>query len=161
GLLCGVLIARGIASSIGVLISDVYGIAQRADELATSPWLLGGALAIGVATSVIAALIPARSAAQVDPVQALQKGKYQVLSVGESRVRVVLAAVLAGGSIVCLTIPSSRPFFYCGYMLAVLVALLLSPLLSLALAKAIRPVLKAVRPVEGALAADSLIQAPR
>src|SRR5207302_5957463 len=38
---------------------------------------------------------------------------------------------------------------------------LLSPLLSLALARAIRPALKWLRPVEGALAADSLIQAPR
>jgi putative ABC transport system permease protein len=161
GLLCGVLIARGIASSIGALISDVYGIAQRADELATSPWLLGGALAIGVATSVIAALIPARSAAQVDPVQALQKGKYQVFSVGESRVRLVLAVTLGLFSVTCLTIGTSRPLFYLGYVLAILVALLLSPLLSLALARAIRPILKAVRPVEGALAADSLIQAPR
>jgi putative ABC transport system permease protein len=161
GLLCGFLVARSIASSIGALISDVYGIAQRADELATSPWLLGGALAIGVATSVIAALIPARSAAQVDPVQALQKGKYQVLSVGESRVRLVLAVTLGLFSFVCLTIGTSRLLFYLGYVLAILVALLLSPLLSLALARAIRPLLKAVRPVEGALAADSLIQAPR
>ena len=46
-------------------------------------------------------------------------------------------------------------------MLAIVVALLLSPLLSLALAKALRPLLKWLRPVEGALAADSLIQAPR
>ncbi len=46
-------------------------------------------------------------------------------------------------------------------MLAIVVALLLSPLLSLALAKALRPLLKWLRPVEGALAADSLIQSPR
>jgi putative ABC transport system permease protein len=64
-------------------------------------------------------------------------------------------------SVGCLTIATSRPLFYLGYVLAILVALLLSPLLSLALARAIRPILKAVRPVEGALAADSLIQAPR
>jgi putative ABC transport system permease protein len=161
GILCGVLIAGGIASSIGALISDVYGIAQRADELATSPWLLGGALVIGVATSVIAALIPARRAAQVDPVQALQKGKYQVLSVGESRMRLGLAVTLGLVSVVCLTIGTSRLVFYLGYVLAIVVALLLSPLLSLVLARAIRPILKALRPVEGALAADSLIQAPR
>ena len=46
-------------------------------------------------------------------------------------------------------------------MLAIAVALLLGPLLSLALARALRPILKWLRPVEGALAADSLIQAPR
>ena len=38
---------------------------------------------------------------------------------------------------------------------------MLGPLLSLALARALRPILKWLRPVEGALAADSLIQAPR
>ena len=46
-------------------------------------------------------------------------------------------------------------------MLAIVAALLLSPLMSLALSRALRPILKWLRPVEGALAADSLIQAPR
>jgi putative ABC transport system permease protein len=161
GLIFGVLIARGIAASIGALISDVYGVAQRADELATSPWLLALALAIGVTTSLIAAFIPARSAARVDPVQALQKGRYQVLSAGENRMRVLLAIIFGTGSMVCLAFSGSRPAFYVGYVLAIVVALLLSPVLALALARAIRPLLKWVRPVEGALAADSLIQAPR
>jgi len=159
----GLLIARGIAASIGALISDVYGVAQQADELATSPALLLGAIGIGVMTSIVAAAIPAYQAARVDPVQALQKGKYQVLSAGESRVRVAAAAILGAISAACLVIPldRSRPVFYTGYVLAIIAALLLSPLLSLALARTIRPVLKWIRPVEGALAADSLIQSPR
>jgi putative ABC transport system permease protein len=69
--------------------------------------------------------------------------------------------VLGAVSIVCLSIGSARPVFYTGYLLAIVVALLISPLLSLAMAKAIRPILKWMRPVEGALAADSLIQSPR
>jgi putative ABC transport system permease protein len=161
GLVFGMVIARGIAASIGGLISDVYGVAQRADEVATSPALLATALAIGVATSIIAALIPARNAARVDPVQALQKGKYQALSAAESRWRVVLAAIGALVSVGCLVFSSIRSAFYVGYVVAVVVALLLSPILSVALARALRPVLKFIRPVEGALAADSLIQAPR
>jgi putative ABC transport system permease protein len=161
GLAFGVLIARGIAASIGTLISDVYGVAQRADELATSPQLLGWALIIGISTSIVAALIPARDAARVDPVQALQKGKYQVLSAGENRFRAVFAAILAAVSFGCLTMTQSRAAFYVGYFLVLVVALLLSPMLSLGLGRAIRPFLKWVRPVEGALAADSLIQAPR
>ncbi len=161
GLGFGLLIARGIAASIGTLMLDVYGIAQRADEVAASPWLLALALAIGVATSVVAAVIPARQAARVDPVQALQKGKYQVLSAGENRVRVIAAAGLGAVSVACLLFGSTRVSFYVGYGLAILVALLLAPLLALALARALRPVLKWLRPVEGALAADSLIQSPR
>src|SRR5581483_1802234 len=102
GVLFGLLIAQGIAASIGGLISDVYGVAQHTDEIARSPWLMAGALAIGIVTSVVAAAIPARSAARVDPVQALQKGKYQVLSAGESRVRAIVAAGVAAISLVCL-----------------------------------------------------------
>ncbi len=161
GVVFGVLIARGIAASIGTLITDVYGVAQRADEVATRPALLAFALAIGIATSIVAALIPARNAARVDPVQALQKGKYQVLSSGESRLRARVAAVLGAASLVCLAWPTSRVVFYGGFVFAIVAALLLSPLLSVALARALRPFLKWIRPVEGALAADSLIQAPR
>ena len=161
GLAFGVLIARGIAATIGALISDVYGVAQHADELSTSPGLLVLAMAIGIGTSIIAAAIPAYGAARVDPVQALQKGKYQVLSAGESRLRAILGLVLGAVSIVCLNIGASRPVFYAGYVLAIVVALLISPLVSLALSRAMRPILKWARPVEGALAADSLIQSPR
>jgi putative ABC transport system permease protein len=161
GLVFGVLIARGIAASIGSLINDVYGVAQRADEVATSPALLAAALGIGISTSIVAAMIPARNAARVDPVQALQKGKYQVLSAVEYRLRAVLAAIGCAVSIACLVAGGSRVVFYVGYVLAVGSALLLSPLLAVALARAMRPLLKWLRPVEGALAADSLIQSPR
>jgi putative ABC transport system permease protein len=161
GVLVGLVIARGIAASIGNLMSDVYGVAQRADEISTNPSLLVVALIIGVATSMIAATIPSRQAARVDPVQALQKGKYQVLTSGESRTRAILAAVFGSVSVVCLGFGASRIAFYGGYALVIVVALLLGPLLSLGLARALRPLLKWVRPVEGALAADSLIQSPR
>jgi putative ABC transport system permease protein len=161
GLVFGILIARAIAASIAALISDSYGVAQHADALSASPALLVLALGIGVTTSIVAAAIPARNAARVDPVQALQKGKYQVLSAGESRLRTILALMLGAVSIVCLSIGRSRPVFYTGYVLAIVVALLISPLLSLAMARAIRPTLKWLRPVEGGLAADSLIQSPR
>lgn len=46
-------------------------------------------------------------------------------------------------------------------MLVVLAAVLFAPAMALGLARLLRPALARVRPVEGALAADSLIQAPR
>ncbi len=54
------------------------------------PWLIAAAVAMGVVTSLIAAVIPARAAARVDPVKALQKGRYQSLSEGENRVATAL-----------------------------------------------------------------------
>jgi putative ABC transport system permease protein len=161
GVAFGLLIARGIAASIGTLLTDVYGVAQRADEVAADGSLLLIALGTGMVTSVIAALLPARQAARVDPVHALQKGKYQVLSAGESRARALVAGALGGVSLGCLSFGASRPIFYVGYSLAIVATLLLGPLLSRMLARTLRPALKWLRPVEGALAADSLIQAPR
>src|SRR5258708_24935359 len=64
-------------------------------------------------------------------------------------------------AVVCLAFGGSRNVFYAGYAMVVSGALLLGPLLSLGLARALRPILKWMRPVEGVLAADSLIQSPR
>jgi putative ABC transport system permease protein len=161
GLAIGVAIARATASAIGGLAGDLYGVARQAGEVATAPLVLAAATLVGVTTSVLAAIVPARAAANVDPVQALQKGRYQAMSAGESRVRVILACAAGVLSVVCLAAAEVRELFYAGYILALIAAVLIAPLASTALARGLRPLLKALRPVEGALAADSLIQAPR
>jgi putative ABC transport system permease protein len=161
GLLAGIAIARGMTGYIGSLLGEIYGIAQKADEISTNPALMMFAVVLGVITSVVAAVIPARSAARVDPVQALQKGKYQQLSTGENRVRRIAALIVAMLAAACLLFERYRIFFYAGDALTVLAALLLTPTFALLLARALRPLLRWLRPVEGTLAADSLLQAPR
>lgn len=162
GLGFGVLLSRGLALYISGLIAGVYGLAERTTEIATEPRLMIFGLLMGVATSVIAGFIPARNAARVDPIQALQKGRYQVLSAGENRIRRVAALVLGMASAVLLFVSGgSMGLFYGGFGMAVVALLLLSPTGALWLTRALRPVLRRLRPVEGALAADSLIQAPR
>jgi putative ABC transport system permease protein len=161
GILTGILLARAINVTIATVVSEVFGAAQDAGEVVVSPALTLWALGIGVATSVIAAVIPARMAAGVEPIQALQKGTYHVLSLADHRTRVILAMVCGLISAACLAFGGARPIFYASYLLAIVAVLLLSPLLSVLLARLLRPVLKRIWPVEGALAADSLIQAPR
>src|SRR6202034_2956311 len=124
-------------------------------EISTNLVLMAGALVLGVIASVVAAVIPARSAARVDPVQALQKGRYQQLSAGESRVRRIAALIVAILAAACLLLERYRIFFYVGDALAVLAALLLTPTFALLLARALRPLLRWLRPVAGALVADS------
>jgi putative ABC transport system permease protein len=161
GVLFGILLARGIAAYVSGLLGRVYGVAQKAEELSTQPKLLAGAMLIGIVTSIIAAWIPARNAARVDPVRALQKGRYQVLSAGENRLRAILAIVCALIAALSLFFAQVPIVFYTGYVLLIVAALLLAPAMALWLARMLRPVMRWIRPVEGALAADSLIQSPR
>ncbi len=161
GALAGVGMSRGIAVYVGSYTAQVFGVAQHVEDTEINAWLIAFAVVLGVATSMAAAFIPARNAARVDPVQALQKGKYQVLSAGENRLRAAAALVTASVSAACLVFGGTRLAFYGGYAMAILTALLLAPALALFLARALRWPLKWLRPVEGALAVDSLIQAPR
>ncbi len=161
GVLFGIAMARGMAGYIGGLLSEVYGVAQSAGDVTPEPWLLGAAAAMGLATSLIAAVLPAQSAAGVDPVKALQKGRQQSLTAGENRTRRTWAMACAATSAVAFLYSDIGWIFYGGYLLAVLAAVLLAPALSLKVAQLLRPVLATLRPVEGTLAADSLIQSPR
>ena len=76
----------------------------------------------------------------MDPVQALQKGKHQVLTAGENRARRLVAAALMMAAIACLWIARSF-WFYAGYVLTIATVLLLAPTLALWVARALRPVL--------------------
>ena len=161
GVAAGILLARGMAGYVGGLLSDVYGISERAQQVSANPSLIAIAMLIGTATSIIAAFIPARNAARIDPVKALQKGKYQSLSEGENRLRRLAALACAAIAFLCLLLRQHGLLLYAGYLLTILAALLLTPTVGLWLSRAIRPALRRIRPVEGTLAADSLIQAPR
>jgi putative ABC transport system permease protein len=160
GIALGILMARAMVGSISSMLEGIYGVAERAEEVSADPRLLGTALAVGIVTSMVAAWLPARSASRVDPVHALQKGKSQVLTAGENRTRKIAASLLGVAAAVCLWIDRSI-WFYAGYVLTIGAALLLVPTVSLWFARALRPVLSWIRPVEGSLAADSLIQSPR
>ena len=161
GAALGLIGASAIAAYMSSIMEQTVGVAQRVSELAVDPTLIAAGITIGLGTSVFAAWIPARNAAGVDPVQALQKGKYQSLSAGENRRRRRMAFVFCVISLTCLFLSSSRFFFYSGYILMILAGLLLAPTLTLVLSKALRPILKRTLPAEGTLAADSLVQAPR
>ena len=160
GLVFGLLGARAIAGTISGLIAVVYGASGKSDSLELDRVLLAGAFCFGVLASVLGAYLPARDAARVDPVKALQKGRTQILSAGESmwRRRAALTLILVG--VVCHFIKGA-PVFYAGYFAITIATLLLVPAASAWLARGLRPLLKWVSPVEGALAADSVIQAPR
>jgi len=161
GIWVGLGIARGVTPLLSGMVRELYGTAQMADDPSAEAVLILGAMAVGVAASLVGGFLPARAAASVDPVKALQKGRYQVLTEGENRVRGLIAVALSAVALIGLTFAPGTAFYYVAFAMAVMAVLLLAPWLSLAVSRALRPALKWIRPVEGALAADSLIQSPR
>jgi putative ABC transport system permease protein len=161
GVAAGDALAGGAARVVARLLEGVQGVNQGTTDVTLDPALVALAIGLGTGTAILAAAIPARQAARVDPVKALQRGPVQVVSERENRVRTVAAALLGPTGAAFIAGTSSLAAFYVGYLLVLVAALLLTPLLSAALVRALRPLLGWVRPVEGLLAADSLIAAPR
>ena len=103
--------------------------------MAMSPALLSLAFVIGIAASIVGAALPARQAARMDPIQALRKGRLYSLS--------AVKVVCAPWQRQCWRLSQSSAWsppvhvviFYSGYLLAMVAALLLGPVLTLGLAK--------------------------
>lgn len=162
GIAFGLLMARGMANYVSSLFGEIYGVAQRVETVAADPKIVALALVIGVATSMLAASIPARDASRVDPATALHKGAYESFSPRESRLRLIAAAGFLAIAAFSLFLRGSEGLrLYAGYLSVVLAAILLTPALVRRLVVALRPLLRSLLPVEGALAADSLIRSPR
>jgi putative ABC transport system permease protein len=162
GVAFGILLARGIMGHISEFLSSFYGVGQAAGAgLEVEQRLMAVALSVGVVTSMIAAWAPAHSAALVDPIVALQKGKLHAIAGKEVRLRWATALLLAAVAALCLIFGRYAGLFYFGYALTVVGAVLLTPALALWITRALRPLLRWLAPVEGTLAADGLIQAPR
>jgi putative ABC transport system permease protein len=161
GVVFGLFMAWAALKYVSGLLQVLYGVSAQTEGISVGPGVIVGAFAVGAFTSVIAALLPARAAAAVDPIQALQKGKYQVFSTGEHRIRQSVAAAIIVVSVVCLAFGTSSVVFYTGYVLSILAIVLLAPSFLLWFTGLLRFVAQWLRPVEGPLASDSLIQAPR
>jgi len=161
GVLGGYALAGAIAHGISAGVTAFYGVRQGAIDVIPHPRLVTMALAIGTVTSIIAAALPAAAAALVDPVRALQKGRWLAVSASESRSRLMAAVVL--GPAGALLVMSTRTIvsFYAGYLGVLIAALLVTPQLAVWLIRRLRPALCRLCPVEGALASDSLLGAPR
>lgn len=162
GIFFGLLMAKAMSGYIGQYLGEIYGVAQHTEEISADPRVLVAALLIGIVTSLAAAWIPANNAARVDPVKALHKGAYESYTAQESRLRLFAALGFVFVAVVCVVSGgSSGPRLYAGYLSVVMAAVMLTPTMVRQLVRIMRPILRWILPVEGALAADSLMQAPR
>jgi putative ABC transport system permease protein len=168
GIGVGLLLGRGMMFFMAGIVEQTYGIQVHVNRLHLDPWWTAVSFVLGTAASVGGALLPARAAGRVDPALALQKGKHQVLFVGESRRRRRVGAVLLALSMLA----SFSPWSFGGRLNGIEVQLgifavlfismaLIVPAFSHALALLLRRPMGRVFGISGLLAADSLVQAPR
>ncbi len=125
-------------------------------------WTLGLALAAGLATTVVAALLPAVLAAKEEPATVVRRAPtahpllYRILHVG-----LCLLLLLAGMAAVVWreALPLRVGVFY-GIVCILLAALIATPLLAMVAGKLLQPFFRLFLGLEGRLAADNLVRSP-
>jgi putative ABC transport system permease protein len=155
GIPLGGVLAGGVAQFLDFLVRAVYGfrLASETPQLSIE-WALIG-IGAGIAAAVAGAAVPAWTAAN-DYVAGALRGERAATAGG------VLARNSTGALCGIAAAAGAASGAYAeSYGLAVIAALLLAPAATVALIRAAAPLLKAIRPVEGALAADSLLRQAR
>jgi putative ABC transport system permease protein len=142
-------------------LDDVF-VPMGGTTLQAAPSLLGVALAAGVGTAMLAALVPALQAASEEPAAAVRRVpkngrfRHRLLYLSE-----VLLLVLAGIACVVWRIDLPRRLgVFAGAVLLFVAALMLIPLATEVLGRLLRPFVRSFFRVEGRLAADNLVRSP-
>jgi len=164
GIAGGYALAAGAARIMGGVAGAIYGVVAAPPRVQWDTLGALAALALGIAASLFGAWFPARAASLLDPILAL----HNVETRAQERVlgwdRIVLGLALAAASVALLLLFPPRvgmmwPLAYAALMLLGLTALL--PIMVRSIARLLRPAMDWLGGSEGALAVDSLIQAPR
>ncbi|PQJ35925.1 permease [Salinibacter sp. 10B] len=157
GLLLGIVLASGLVQLLAQTINDLYFVVQ-VSELSITPWILVKGSLLGIGTTILAALPPAREATNA-PVSTVLRRSTQ-----ETNVQ-ALAPWLAGGGVlvgtlgvVMLTVTEqSIVVSYAALLCLLIAAALVTPLAVMGLAKAFRPLLDRLFGVLGRMAARGVV----
>src|SRR5712691_2183602 len=99
GVVAGMFLGRTMTLFMAAVVEKLYGVRMFADKLHFDLQWTTLSIVLGMATAFVGAYLPARAAAHVDPVLALQKGKFQLMFLGENWYRCGVGALLV---LVCL-----------------------------------------------------------
>jgi putative ABC transport system permease protein len=110
GIAAGVLMGRAIMTAMATVIRDTYGVLFQTDRLQVDPFWTILSFFAGILASLLGAYLPARAAARIEPALALQKGKYQVLYLGENRTRRIAGLLLMLACLALGLTPWARAF---------------------------------------------------
>lgn len=156
GCLLGFGLAGVLRGFFAGYLAGFHGMAIAHTGLSIQPGILAGGFLLGCLASVAGAWLPARVAAATEPVTAMRRGVDDTSVRSRSlSMSCVGATLVALGAFSLLSPPHSRAI-YLGYFLVVAGAAALAPFIIRLACFVARPVWRVLRPVEGALAADSV-----
>jgi putative ABC transport system permease protein len=143
-------------------LSDAFGLSFETTTLALSAQTLLAAPSAGVVTAVLAALVPAISAAMEEPADAVRRVPSAV-RLAALAVHVAACFLLAGAGIACVVWRDRLPPRYgafAGMTIFLLTALVATPLISGVLGRLLQPAARRFLSLEGRLASDNLVRSP-
>jgi putative ABC transport system permease protein len=143
-------------------LSDAFGLSLDATSLVKSPATLLLAPAAGVATAMLAALVPAFSAALEEPAEAVRRVPRTVRAV-LIVLHICACFLLAGAGAACVAWRDRMPPRYgafAGMTILMLTALVATPLIAGIVGRLLQPIARRLLSLEGRLAADNLVRSP-
>ena len=157
GLLLGVVLATGLVQLLAQTINDLYFVVQ-VSELSITPWILVKGSLLGVGTTLLAALPPAREATTA-PVSTVLRRSAQETNVQALAPRLAGAGLGVGALGVLLLVGTEQSIIvsYAALLCLLVAAALVTPLAVMGLAKAARPLLGRLFGVLGRMAARGVV----
>ncbi len=163
GVLAGLVLARVTTRFIAGLTEVAYGLTHSGASVVIDPRVIATGAILGCVSAVAAAFFPALAAARLQPVEALARGGFQRAPSGSARARLIVGALVSIAAIAVVVTISKVNFngAILGMILINGACLLLAPTVIGPLVRLLRPLMERMFGVEGRIATDTLLQAPR
>jgi putative ABC transport system permease protein len=164
GIAAGYYMAAGASRLMGAAVASVYGLVSTPTAAKFRIDFAIPSLALGIAASLGGAWFPARAASRLDPTLALHniETRRREAVLGWKRLVFGIFLIFSGIFLIWWSpkfVNVRFQFIYAGFFLLGLTAFL--PKIVEWIARALRPVMSWLGGSEGALAVDTMIQAPR
>jgi putative ABC transport system permease protein len=164
GVPLGLGLAKLLLGSLSELVSDaLFPVPMMSPTLSELRWFLVSAVVAGIATSVVAALVPAIGASSEEPADAVRRVPPGAgLPTRLLQLATCFGLVLLGVGLATARdqLPDKRLAIFGGVGCIFLASFLATALFSAVCARLLRPLAQRLLSVEGRLAADNLVRAP-
>jgi putative ABC transport system permease protein len=164
GIAIGLLMSMASMGLVTRITATVYGIASSTPELRFDPAYAAAALAVGIASSLIAAWVPARAAASLDPAAALRNIETRRSEPRMNRLRLAVGALLVAAGLlgVRITPPGIDSYIQATYSFMIQFGMIMMlPIIISAGGRVLRPVMDRLFGAEGVIAVETMARSPR